>query len=321
MEKMYRMKTCLAALGLLLLCGCANVNYEKLSYVSPATGGISFKADGKAKLIVTSKGQLAQDAANSITAILNREGVRGVKVVNGAETSVDYYIFVNVTTGYKNSSDKAPLNKKVVLVKSDKRTEKTNEYYIAEEPGYPEGSGALYASVSIYTVNSLDPLHYFEISSNEGDCDGKVRTNEAFVNKFVSELGSKFSDLTATQPRVFDTAIPTSNVDSSMVKALKSGQLNQVHQRAKEHASDDFDAYIALAKNAKKLKPFRAGLCALYLSALAMEMNNFDIENLRELHRRYYQLLMITDDDGLAEACANALARVEKKAALTGNKI
>ena len=322
MEKMYRMKTCLAALGLLLVCGCANVYYEKLSYLSPGNGGIAVRADAKAKLIVSGEQQLAQGTAKSIIEALNKKDVKCLRIATGADEAIDYYIFVNVTTGYKVSSQKSvPFNKARRLVEND--GENGGYDVLTDDPGLPDASGSLYAAVAIYAINSLDPLSYFEVTANEGafgDKAGQVRAKEEFASKFVAEIGRKFSDMTSTQHRDFDTAIPK-HADGSMVRALKKGDIDKVDLRAKNLVPESFDDFIAKVKSEKNPKKLTPGLCCLYIMTLTQELNNFDIENLRKLYKRYYQIMLVAEDEGLAEACASSLARIEKKAAMTGNKI
>ena len=314
-------KTCLAILFLLLICGCENVTREKLSFMSPGNGGIAVRQDAKARLLVSGERQLARAIEASIAMAFNKKGVNGLKIVRGPSAAVDYYIIVNVTSSYKESQFSSTRFNSIKQV-VEKDGERSGRDVVEMVPGRPDASGAMYAAVAIYSVTGLEPVHYFEFSANDG-AFGKARQHspEAFANKFVAEIGRKFSDMISSQWRSFNTAIPKDDADIEMVNALKKGAFETVEARARTLIPESFDEYIQKVKSGKDAKEYNAGLCCYYLLALSREARHFDIDNLRLLHRQYYQILMLTETEGLAEACANSLARIEKKALMTGNKI
>ncbi|MBR6374076.1 MAG: hypothetical protein IKS20_12930 [Victivallales bacterium] len=320
---MHRIKSCLAILFLLLLCGCENVTREKLSFMSPGNGGIALRQEAKARLLVSGEQQLSRAIEESIASAFNKKGGNGLKIVLGPSAALDYYIIVNVTTGHKESQYSSTRFNSITRV-VERDGERNGRDVVETVPGRTDASGAMYAAVAIYSVTSLEPVHYFEFSANDGVIDnGGVgqHSREAFTNKFVAEISMKFSDMISSQWRRFSTAIPKDDVDIEMVNALKKGAFEAVEARGRTLMPGSFDEYVQKVKSSKNAKKYNAGLCCYYLLALSKEARHFDIDNLRSLYRQYYQILMLTENEGLAEACANSLARIEKKALMTGNKI
>ena len=318
---------CLTLTSVMFLCGCANnVYWVKLNYKTPGNSGITLKKDSKVKLVAVGETQVAQATLRSIARAFDKSRNSEVEIILDANKPADYYILFRICTDFRTSSPEAvPFNSVVRIV--EKNSERSGYDVIDTVPGTSSVSGAICVLGSIYSIASLDPVYHFEISMHDGDFaveEGKLRGNEQFVNAFVNQLGYGFSDMFLTKVRNIATAIPQNIADDAMVSALQAGVVKDVATRAQALIPENFEEYRAKIMAVEKKndrKQFDGGLCCYYLLALSRELVNFDIDNLRELHKLYSQILLITQDDGLAEACANSLARVEKKAQISGVKL
>ncbi|MBP5639517.1 MAG: hypothetical protein J6X55_08565 [Victivallales bacterium] len=323
------MKSCRMVLALamiLLFSGCASkVMWVELGYKTPGSSGVALKKDATIKLIGSGEKQLATATLQRIAQELAKHKNGGVKVISDANTPSDYYVLMNMSASHKVApKESVPFNARKIRQEQDGKS--GGKDIIAKIEGTPDVSGAMQVSVAIYSTAGLEPVHYFELALYDGDFrteNGKVRGNEQFVRDFTWQVGKAFADMFVSDSRSIKTAIPKENADSVMVQALKAGSLQDAEARAHSLIPDRFDDFIAKVKGVgeKERKQFDSALCSYYLLAIARELGNYDIENLRTLHSQYSQILLFTQNAGLAEACANSLARIEKKAELTGNKL
>ncbi len=321
-------RTCefLSMLAMLaMLCGCATVDWVKLSYHTPGNSGVALKQHAAARLMATGEQQVAQATLNRIAAEFNSREDSDVRIVLNENEPADYYIYLNINSAFRApSAEEVPYNASKTVGEQDGTTRGRN--IIVTTSGQPSSSGAGCVAVAIYSATKLEPVHYFEVPMYDGDFaveGGKLRGNEQFVGSLVEQTGQMFSDMFLTQKRDINTAIPKKNADGALVKALRAGDVEAVEQRTQELLADSVDGYLAKAAAASKSarEKLEGGLCTCYLNTLAAELDNFDADTLQTVHERYTQILTLTADEGLAEACANALARVEQKAQMTGAKL
>jgi len=326
-NKAYAFCLTMALTSVLFLCGCANdVYWVNLNYKTPGNSGITLKKDSKVKLLAVGDVQVAQATLHNIARTFDKSQNSEVKIIFDANEPADYYILLRICTDFRISSPEAvPFNGSTRIVERNSETSGCDMIYTS--PGTPSVSGATSVLGSIYSIASLDPVYHFEISMHDGDFaieEGRLRGNEQFVKLFVEQISYGFSDMFLTKVRGISTAIPQNIADDAMVSALQAGAVNDVAVRAQALIPDNFEEYrakIMAVEKEKDRKQFEEGLCCYYLLALSRELVNFDIDNLRRLHKLYSQIFLITQDDGLAKACANSLARVEQKAQISGVKL
>lgn len=326
-----------------LMTGCASVKTTQVNFVTPGNDGIAFASGSKIKL-VSNGNEKACDAikrilAHEFQAVAEKNVQNAValaqsqgKDIQKAKTKAemeqiqitdanpDYWLFVSIQNEYRK--DPANVTEYNRVVKRSKVENDAGGREIVESSGARmSGAVAAVVNMTLYSVHGLVPIHSFDIAIYDSEMTTETLKDESqYLKKFVGESVKRIKDGFLTMEREMTIMYPP-NADKKLVAALKSknGKMMQaVAESLNLSPLDKFLEEINAMEEQNNPKQFSDSkmvekLANQYVYAIDFESRNLDTRSLRLVHRCYLAMLKNTNDKLLVEACANSLARVEKK--------
>lgn len=174
--------------------------------------------------------------------------------------------------------------------------------------GRPTSAYACSTTISLYSRHGLLPIHDFEVRSfreGQGAAQVVARTNAALLST----------------SRARQIKYP-SGADSSLANAIRKNDSMKMNSRIAGLNMTPLDDFLAkmdeLEKKGDKevFKNLLPEMSNYFLMAVDFERKNLDPRSLRLARRVYSSLLRNTEDGGLADACVDALVRVEHTLAM-----
>jgi len=239
----------------------------------------------------------------------------------------------------QDNAEDTKYNTKFIIkqrVKNNRKGEKIGSYeYIAEERGR-SSTATLITTVTIYEIESLEPLIYFNIVST--DCSWKRLSKSPkgparFEKTLTKQIISKLKDMITWDKKEVGVIIPD-GCDATAKSLLLQSKYRQTRKRLrpllpptniltlpqskvlKKYAEWQKTAEEARKAGNKSAAPrnMEKDLKHYYLYLMAQEGLNLSVANLRNVHDGYTAILGLTEDSSLSDACAHSLGRVEVKA-------
>ena len=325
------------------IAGCASVDKAKVNFITPGNDGIAFAPGSKIKL--ASNGN--QEACEAIKRILAQEfqavaeknvqnavalaqsqgkDVQKAKAKAEAEqiaitdANPDYWLFLSINNEYrKDTVDVSAYNRAAVRSKVENQAG-GREVVKLSDP-HLTGAAAAVVNMTLYSVHGLVPIHSFDITVYDSEvAKGTLKDEGQYLKKFVAESVKRIKDGFLTMEREMTVLLPP-NANGKLVAALKakdSGRMQAAAESLNLSPLDKFLEEINALEEQNKPKLFDDSkvvekMVNHYVYAIDFESRNLDTRSLRLAHRCYLAMLKNTHDDLLAEACANSLARVERK--------
>lgn len=291
-----------------VISGCASVDWVNVGYASPASE-INLKANSSVRIIAL--GNRAMTVP--ITAAVAAEFARSGQFRTDAETP-DYWIVLNGDRRFRADDADARLFNRKVEKLTHRDADGGHEYI--RTTNHNSSSAAAVLSVAVYEVKKLSPVCRFDIVVYDSDFKGgNVRNAGEYNRAFSRQIVLKIKDMFLTRKRRVETALPM-NADRVMRKALETGDMPSLRQRADQVVPQSFDEFmkdIASGRYKGKTEELEQKLSNYYVLAVAEEVDNSAPAALKRLHARHMAILNQTSADGLVTACPNSLARIENK--------
>ena len=225
---------------------------------------------------------------------------------------------------------------KVTHPKRDKRGNEIGGYESIEKKDAKSSTATLITTVTIYDTRNLEPLAYFNIVST--DCDWR-KWEEDIADKHLFEKGlrrqivAKLKDLVTRDRKGVGVIIPD-NCDRSAKQLLLNSDYQGAKSRLKillpqesilvlspREVIKKYEQWAREVEIAKKEgrkgileRDMEQDLRNYYLYLMAEEARNISPGNLRSVHMGYTNIVALTEDNSLIEACAHSLGRLEIKA-------
>jgi len=326
-----------------LITGCASVDTAKVNFMTPGNDGIALAPGSKIKLVSTGNQEIckaiqmilarefqtvAEQNIQNAVELAQREGKEVQKAKAQAETeqiqlsdaNPDYWLFISINNEYrKDDANVKGYNRSAVRLKEENQSG-GREVIKLTDPSMT-GSSAAVVNMTLYSVHGLVPIHSFDITIYDSEkTKDTLRDESLYLRLFAIESVKRIKDGFLTMEREMTVLIPP-NANKSLVSALKAKGSNKMQEAAKNlnlSALDKFLEEINKLEEQHKPKLFDdskivAKMANHYVYAIDFESCNLDTRSLRLAQRCYLAILKNTHDSLLAEACANSLARVERK--------
>ena len=292
---------------LIALCGgCASVEEHDIEYATPQS--IPMKASTKVMIVTSGDEALMNPIKNAVTQAFSNS-----KSVTISSSNPDYWIVLEGWNQFHaDTNEEIPYNKVVSVVENSSDSGGHDE--VVSSDRYSSSSAAV-VLVSVYSVKNLSPVFFTQFNTYDADFTGNHAERQAndYINLFQKQIVEKIKGGFLNQKRDVKTLFPL-HADPLMRNALAQGNVQSVLTRAKEIIPDKFDSFVKdVVKGKYEEEEQETKLCNYYMQALAMEVNELKPDNLKKLHAQHLTIMNLTTDDGLKEACPNALARLEAK--------
>ena len=196
-------------------------------------------------------------------------------------------------------------------------------------------TAALVGGVSIYQVNNMEPLAYFNVvakdtnwvwNKNKNKVKPSCNTKET-RNRLMSEIVANINGLLSKERRNIPVVFPSGG-DAEAKTLILSKQIKKADKRLAELVppiplSELTPAcYEKWEKEAEKNKtPQRVmseDLANLYLMYMAKEARGISEQSAEVIHDSYARILLLAEDKSLIAATADAMARLEETAKRLG---
>ncbi len=315
---------------LILVTGCGQKKLKTnatLAFDIPSKISV-IKKGSRVKVFTTGNmGKQTKGFVRDLTRQLNEAGWFTVVT----KKPFDYALNVNTFKEYRrDDARQIPYNTQVVIQSKTDENGSGQERLVTKKRH--SALAAYVASVSIYEVKTLEPLVYFTSMAAQGvweDVSRPLPDNGALEKKLAGEIVQHLRQLLNTEHREVGVILPD-NGDAEVKKLLVQGKVPAATARAKallpEASLKDLSPalYEKWAKAVAKAREqgnkdaverdMETDLNNFYLFFMAREASGLGEERLREVHDGYAEILALTENQQLVEACAHSLSRVEQNA-------
>lgn len=326
-----------------LMTGCASVETAKVNFVTPGNDGIAFAPGSKIRLVSNGNERMcdalkrilahefqavAEKNVQNAVALAQSQGEDTQKAKAKAEAeqiqitdaNPDYWLFVSIQNEYrKDTANVTEYNR--VAMRSKIESDAGGRENVKSSGALLSGAVAAVANMTLYSVHGLVPIHSFDITIYDSEVTKETLKDEGqYLKKFVHESVKRIKDGFLTMEREMTILYPP-NADKKLVTALKANDGNMMQAVAESLNLSPLDKFLEEIKaleeqnNPKQFSDSKMveKMANHYVYAVDFESRNLNTRSLRLVHRCYLAMLRNTDDKLLVEACANSLARVEKK--------
>lgn len=326
-----------------IITGCASVKTAKVKFITPGNDGVALASGSKIKIVSNRNDEVCNSIKNILMhefqEIANKNVKNAVKVAQEkgedpqkaqakaeseqiliSDANPDYWLFLSFNSEYrKDGAEVTDYNRIAMRVKEENQAG-GREVIKLSQP-YQTGSAAAVVNMVLYSVHGLVPVHSFGITIYDSEFAKDALKNEGqYLKLFAIETVKRIEDGFLTMEREMTVLIPPS-ANGKLESALKSKDSNKMKEVAMNLKLSPLDKFLeeinALeAKHKPELfndSKMLEKMANHYVYAIDFESRNLDTRSLRLAQRCYLAMLKNTNDDLLAEACANSLARVERK--------
>ena len=323
--------------------GCASVDTAEVNFITPGNDGIAFAPGSKIKLVSNGNQKVCETVKQILSvefqkvadknvqnavALAQSQGkdIQKAKAKAEAEqillsdVNPDYWLFLSIDNEYrKDAANIAEYNRRAVRSKVEDQSG-GREIVKLSNP-LLTGSSAAIVNMTLYSVHGLVPIHSANITIYDSEIAKDALKDESqYLKLFAMESVKRIKDSFLTMEREMKVLLPP-NANGNLVSALKAKDKNKIQEVAQSLNLTSLDKFLEEIKeleaqhNTKSFSDSKMieKMANHYVYAIDFESNHLDTRSLRLVHRCYLAMLKNTQDNSLAEACANSLARVEKK--------
>ncbi|PIE69486.1 MAG: hypothetical protein CSA21_02325 [Deltaproteobacteria bacterium] len=243
----------------------------------------------------------------------------------------DYAMNINTFKGYRRDTDKqVPYN--TVVDTTEQTDEDGNGHDVLVTTKRHSAIAAYVATISIYEAKNLEPLVYFNSVAAKGlweDVTDPLPDDGVLEKKLANQIVRQMRNLLTSERRTIGVILPEAS-NPTIRDLLLQGKLEDAQTKARsllpETPLKNLSAtlYEKWAKAAKKAREqgnehvverdMETDLATFYLLFIAKEAYGTTEARLHEVHDGYTEILALTGDNNMIEACAHSLSRVEQNA-------
>ena len=323
--------------------GCAKIGRAKVNFMTPGNDGIAFAPGSKIKIVSNGNEEVgrairiilirefqavAEKNVQNAIALAQSQGKDAQKAKAKAESeqiqisdvNPDYWLFISINNDYrKDDANVAEYNRRTYKTKDENQS--GGREVIRLTGPLTTASSAAVVTMTLYSVHGLVPVHSFDIAIYDSEISkDSLKDEKQYLKQFAMESVKRIMDGFLTMEREMTVLLPRT-ADKRLIAALKTKDSNKLQEIATSlnlTALDQFLEEINALEEQHKPKLFNNGkmvrkMANHYVYAIDFESKNLDTRSLRLAQRCYLAMLKHTQDKFLAEACANSLARVERK--------